>query len=75
MNENPFSLVCEKSVIREGTVNRIVREDLSRIRKLFLYDFSGVERELGIDCFSLLSDYQAVKKDLPVPEGPRMKAL
>ena len=63
MNENPFSLVCEKSVIREGTVNRIVREDLSRIRKLFLYDFSGVERELGIDCFSLLSDYQAVKKD------------
>ena len=63
MNENPFSLVCEKSVIREGTVNRIVREDLSRIRKIFLYDFSGVERELGIDCFSLLSDYQAVKKD------------
>ena len=56
MNENPFSLVCEKSVINEGTVTSIVREDFSRIRKLFFYDFSAVEKELGINCFSLLSD-------------------
>ena len=63
MNENPFSLVCEKSEIHEGTVTRIVQEDLSRIRKIFCYDFSAVEEELGIDCFSLISDYQAVKKN------------
>ena len=35
MNENPFSLVCEKSVISEGTVTTIVQEDFVRIRKIF----------------------------------------
>ncbi len=63
MSENPFSLVCEKSVIREGTVTSIVKEDLARIRRLFFYDFSDIENELDIDCFSVLNDYQAVKKN------------
>ena len=63
MSENPFSLVCEKSVINEGTVTTIVREDLARIRKLFNYDFSEVESRLGVNCFSILKDYQAVKKN------------
>ena len=63
MNENPFSLVCEKSVISEGTVTTIVQEDFVRIRKIFFYDFSQVEKELGVDCFSILSNYQAVKKN------------
>ena len=39
MSENPFSLVCEKSTITEGTVTKIVKEDLSHIRKIFFYDF------------------------------------
>ncbi len=63
MNENPFSLVCEKSRISDGTVKTLVQEDFERIRKLFFYDFSAVERELGINSFSLISDYRAVKKD------------
>ena len=63
MNENPFTLVCEKSVISEGTVTSIVEEDFARIMRIFNYDFSEVEEELGIDCFSVLSNYQAVRKN------------
>jgi len=63
MNENPFSLVCEKNRINEGTVTTIVQEDFSSIRKIFLYDFSKLESALGINSFSLISNYQAVKKN------------
>lgn len=63
MNENPFSLVCEKSEIKDGSVISLVREDLKHIRSIFLYDFSAVEKELGIDSFSIISDYKAVKKN------------
>ena len=63
MSENPFSLVCEKSTITEGTVTKIVKEDLSHIRKIFFYDFAEVEKKLGIRCFSLMEDYRAVKKN------------
>lgn len=62
MNENPFSLVCEKNMIKEGTVTQIVREDFASIRKIFLYDFSKIEETLGINSFSLISNYQAVEK-------------
>lgn len=62
MNENPFSLVCEKNKISEGTVTQIVQEDFSIIRKIFLYDFSKIEEKLGINSFSLISNYNAVEK-------------
>ncbi|MBQ2487105.1 MAG: ATP-binding protein [Ruminococcus sp.] len=62
MNENPFSLVCEKSAVSEGTVTSIVKEDFAHIRRIFFYDFSAVEQALGVNCFSILSHYQAVKK-------------
>ena len=62
MNENPFSLVCEKSRIDEGTVNQIVKEDFSLIREIFFYDFSKIEKELEINSFSLITNYRAVKK-------------
>ncbi len=63
MSENPFSLVCEKSRISEGTVQTIVKEDFVHIRNLFFYDFSKVEEKLGINCFTLMNDYHAVKKN------------
>ena len=63
MSENPFSLVCEKSRIHEGTVTTIVKDDFARIRNLFFYDFSDVEEQLGVNCFSILNDYQSVKKN------------
>lgn len=62
MNENPFSLICEKNRVKEGTVTQIVQEDFSAIRRIFFYDFGKIEKELEINSFSLISDYKAVEK-------------
>ena len=62
MSENPFSLTCEKVGANEGTVNELVENDFRIFRALFDYDFDPIERDLGIQCFSRLSHYQAVHK-------------
>lgn len=61
-NENPFSLVCEKMGAQEGTVNFFVKHDFEVFRQLFHYDFSWLEAELSIDCFTHLTNYQAIRK-------------
>ena len=61
-NDNPFARTCERVGASEGSVNRFARSDFAVFRKLFDYDFSAVEQDLGIDCFSILCDYQAVPK-------------
>ena len=62
MSENPFSLTCEKVGANEGTVNELVENDFRIFRALFDDDFDPIERDLGIQCFSRLSHYQAVHK-------------
>lgn len=62
MNENPFSITCEKIGANEGSVNHFARNDFAAVKALFDYDFSGIEQELGIDCFSQISSYQAIEK-------------
>jgi predicted AAA+ superfamily ATPase len=62
MNENPFSLVSEKAGAGEGTVNTLVEQDFGILKELFDYDFSEIEEKLGINCFSLFSDYKSIKK-------------
>ena len=61
-NENPFSITCEKVGANDGTVNVFAENDFLVFRNLFFYDFSKIEEELGIDCFSVLSDYKAIGK-------------
>ena len=64
-NENPFSITCEKVGANDGSVNHFAKNDFRVFKNLFDFDFSGIERELGIDCFSQLSDYKAIgKKEL-----------
>ncbi len=64
-NENPFSITCEKVGANVGSVNHFAKNDFRVFKNLFDFDFSGIERELGIDCFSQLSDYKAIgKKEL-----------
>lgn len=64
-NENPFSITCEKVGANDGSVNHFAKNDFRVFKNLFDYDFSEIERELGIDCFSQLSDYRAIgKKEL-----------
>lgn len=64
-NENPFSITCEKVGANDGSVNHFAKNDFRVFKSLFDFDFSPIETELGIDCFSLLSDYRAIgKKEL-----------
>lgn len=64
-NENPFSLTCEKVGANDGSVNEFAKNDFKVFMNLFNYDFRPIEAALGINCFSLVSDYKAiVKKEL-----------
>lgn len=61
-NQNSFTLTCERAGAGEGSVNRFAMNDFAAFRRLFHYDFSALEADLGIDCFSTLTDYRAVPK-------------
>ena len=62
MSENPFTMVCEKVGANEGSVNAFARSDFRIFKELFDYDFSEIEQALGIDCFTVVRNYQAVVK-------------
>ena len=62
MTETPFTLVAEKTGIVEGTVNEFAMNDFGVFRALLDYDFSLLEEELDLTCFSLIQDYQSVEK-------------
>ena len=61
-NENPFSITCEKVGASEGSVNHFAKSDFKAFKELFDFDFSRIEDELGVDCFSRISDYKAIGK-------------
>jgi len=61
-NENSFSLTAERAGVGEGTVNTLAKNDFRIFKNLFDYDFSEIEKDLDIDCFSLLSNYKAISK-------------
>ncbi len=62
MNENPFSLTCEKVGSKEGSVNHFAKNDFAAFKQLFDFDFSELEKVLNIDCFSCITDYKAIDK-------------
>ena len=65
MSENPFSMTCEKVGASEGSVNGLVQNDFRIFKELFHYDFAPIEKDLGISCFTQISNYKAIhKKDL-----------
>ncbi len=61
-DENPLSLTYEKAGAQEGSVNEFAINDFSVFKRLFDFDFSPIEKELGINCFSVLSSYRAIEK-------------
>ena len=61
-DENPFSLTYEKAGVQEGTVNGFAINDFSVFKSLFDFDFTPIETALDINCFSVLSNYQAIAK-------------
>ena len=61
-NENSFSLMTERVGALEGSVNHFARGDFGVFRALFHYDFSAIEADLGIDCFTTLCSYHCISK-------------
>lgn len=61
-NENSFSLTCERTGASDGSVNHFAKADFRIFKNLFDFDFGPIEVDLGIDCFSVLSDYRAIPK-------------
>lgn len=64
--ENPFTLISEKVGKNTGSVNEFVKNDLKIFKKLFDYDFSRIEEDLDITCFSSLQSYDAIIKNKQV---------
>ena len=61
-NENSFSLISERVGEQEGSVNHFAKGDFAVFQKLFHYDFSFIEKDLGIDCFTTLCNYVSIPK-------------
>ncbi len=61
-NENPFSLTCEKKGASNGSVNKFAVNDMQIFKNLFEYDFSSLEKELNIDCFTTVTNYTSIRK-------------
>ena len=53
------SSITERS---DGSVNKIVIRDMMIFNYLFNFDFSMLEEALGIDAFSIVTDYSAIHK-------------
>lgn len=61
-NENSFSLTAERVGAGNGSVNHFARNDFRIFQNLFRFDFDAIERDLGIDCFTTVSNYTALVK-------------
>ena len=61
-NRNSFTQTCERVGASEGSVNDFARSDFAIFRRLFHYDFSAVEQDLGISCLSAVCSYRAIPK-------------
>ena len=60
--ENPFAITCEKIGANDGSVDIFALNDFKIFKQLFHYDFTEIEEYLGINCFTVLCNYQAVGK-------------
>lgn len=60
--ETPFAITCEKEGACEGSVNALAMNDFTIFKALFDYDFTALEKELGINCFDIITNYKAVAK-------------
>ncbi|MBE5956683.1 MAG: ATP-binding protein [Lachnospiraceae bacterium] len=57
-DENAFSRFCEKKGSLEGSINSFVLHDLSIMKGLFQYDFTGMEEALGVSFVSLMESFE-----------------
>lgn len=61
-NENSFTLTCEKTGAGDGSVNIFAKNDYRIFKSLFDFDFTAIEKDLNIDCFSTITNYKSLPK-------------
>ena len=61
-NANSFTRACERVEAAEGSVNAFAKSDFAQFRRLFHYDFTALEQDLGISCLSAVCRYRAIPK-------------
>ncbi|MDO5424503.1 MAG: ATP-binding protein [Eubacteriales bacterium] len=62
-HENVFSKACEIHGPVEGSINAIAAHDFEIYRELFRFDFQELEKRLGVQGFSMISDYVNVNEN------------
>ena len=60
-DENAYSTECEIVGEIDGSINTITLHDFEIFRELFAYDFTILEKALGVNCLSVLMHYENVK--------------
>lgn len=58
-DENAYSTSCEIVGEISGSINQAALHDFAIFKELFDYDFSGMEKEIGAGCMSMLQDFTA----------------
>lgn len=56
-DENAYSTSCEIVGAVSGSINQVAVHDFQIFKELFDYDFSAMEKDLGVDCMSLLQSF------------------
>jgi len=56
-NENAFSTACEINGGVSGSINYLAFNDFKIFIKLYSFNLSLIEEALGVNCFSLITDY------------------
>lgn len=62
-HENAYSIACEKRREPEGSLQALVRHDLTLFRELFSYDFAALSDRYGEEVVRQLSDYQSADEN------------
>ena len=56
-DENAYSTSCEIVGPVEGSINQVAMHDFAIFKELFDYDFTRMEKCLGVDCISMIQSY------------------
>lgn len=60
-DENAYSTACEVVGEVNGSINQVALHDLEIFRELFAYDLHIIEKALGVEICSIISNYENVK--------------
>ena len=57
-DENAYSTSCEIVGAIDGSMNQVAMHDFAIFKELYDYDFTELEKALGVDCMSMLKGFE-----------------